>query len=135
MTIVGQDSLNTRRTLEVDGRDYDYFSLNAVTEAGLGDISRLPVSLKVLLENLLEPLDMEYRVESGVLKVRERQLETRFFFLDIVQTDRGPSRSWSCWSRYCQRAPLAAIIRGLRSRHRLLPRPRGDPATRSKLGQ
>lgn len=51
------------------------------------------VTLPVLLESLLEPLDMEYRVESGVLKVRERQMETRFFFLDIVQTDRSGSRS------------------------------------------
>ena len=53
MTVVGQDSLNTRRTLDVDGRDYDYFSLAAAAEGGLGDISRLPFSLKVLLENLL----------------------------------------------------------------------------------
>ena len=51
MTVVGQDTLNTRRTLTVDGVDYDYFSLSAA--AGLGDISRLPFSLKVLMENLL----------------------------------------------------------------------------------
>ena len=49
----GQDSLNTRRTLNVGGRSYDYFSLAAAESAGLGDISRLPYSLKVLLENLL----------------------------------------------------------------------------------
>mgnify|MGYP006966891340 CR=1 FL=1 len=50
---LGQDSLNTRRSLDVGGRSYDYFSLEAATRAGLGDISRLPYSLKVLLENLL----------------------------------------------------------------------------------
>jgi len=44
--------MHTRRTLEVDGRSYDYFSLEAA-EAELGALSRLPVSLKVLLENLL----------------------------------------------------------------------------------
>jgi len=49
----GQDTLNTRRTLTVGGKDYDYFSLQAASEAGLGDVSRLPFSLKVLLENLL----------------------------------------------------------------------------------
>ncbi len=53
MAAVGTDSLKTRRTLTVDGRDYDYFSLPAAADAGLGDISRLPFSLKVLLENLL----------------------------------------------------------------------------------
>ena len=52
MRATGQDSLKTRRTLEVDGRRYDYFSL-AEAAKRLGDISRLPYSLKVLLENLL----------------------------------------------------------------------------------
>ena len=53
MIALGQDSLRTRRTLSVGGRSYDYFSLPAAAEAGLGDIARLPFSLKVLLENLL----------------------------------------------------------------------------------
>ena len=53
MTTIGQDTLGTRRTLSVDGISYDYFSLEAAADAGLGDISRLPFSLKVLLENLL----------------------------------------------------------------------------------
>ncbi|MBY0429709.1 MAG: aconitate hydratase, partial [Rhodospirillales bacterium] len=52
MSAVGHDTLKTRRTLTVDGKAYDYFSLKAAAEA-LGDISRLPFSLKVLLENLL----------------------------------------------------------------------------------
>ncbi len=53
MPITGQDTLNTRRTLCVGGKDYDYFSLEAAEAAGLGNVSRLPKSLKVLLENLL----------------------------------------------------------------------------------
>ena len=53
MPVTGQDTLKTRRTLDVGGREYDYFSLSAAAEAGLGDVSRLPNSLKVLLENLL----------------------------------------------------------------------------------
>ena len=53
MIALGQDTLRTRRTLSVGGRSYDYFSLPAAAEAGLGDIDRLPFSLKVLLENLL----------------------------------------------------------------------------------
>jgi aconitate hydratase len=48
-----QDTLNVRRTLNVDGKDYDYYSLDAASKAGLGDIIRLPYSLKILLENLL----------------------------------------------------------------------------------
>ncbi|MBT5456817.1 MAG: aconitate hydratase, partial [Rhodospirillaceae bacterium] len=53
MTVTGQDTLNARRTLTVNGASYDYFSLKAAEAAGLGDTSRLPFSLKVLLENLL----------------------------------------------------------------------------------
>ncbi len=52
MKSIGQDSLKTRRTLTVEGKDYDYFSI-PVAAAALGDVSRLPVSLKVLLENVL----------------------------------------------------------------------------------
>ena len=53
----GLDSLNCRRTLKVGGKVYDYYSLEAAAEAGLGDISALPYSLKVLLENLLRHED------------------------------------------------------------------------------
>ena len=52
MTAIGQDSLKTRQTLTVEGKDYEYFSIPEAAKA-LGDVSRLPVSLKVLLENVL----------------------------------------------------------------------------------
>ncbi|WP_419816515.1 aconitate hydratase AcnA [Glacieibacterium sp.] len=62
MTAVGHDSLNTRRTLTVEGKDYEYYSLTAAAEI-LGDASRLPYSMKVLFENLL-------RFEDGVTVTR-----------------------------------------------------------------
>ena len=52
MKSVGHDSLKTGRTLEVDGKTYHYFSLEEASKQ-IGDISRLPVSLKILLENVL----------------------------------------------------------------------------------
>jgi aconitate hydratase len=52
MTSTGQDSLNTRSTLQVGGKSYAYYSLAKAAEQ-LGDVSRLPFSMKVLLENLL----------------------------------------------------------------------------------
>ena len=52
MKSIGQDTLQTRQSLQVGGRRYDYFSL-AEAAKQIGDISRLPVSLKVLLENVL----------------------------------------------------------------------------------
>jgi aconitate hydratase len=48
----GRDTLKTRSTLSAGGKSYDYFSLKTA-EKTLGDLSRLPFSLKVLLENLL----------------------------------------------------------------------------------
>ncbi|WP_199258463.1 aconitate hydratase AcnA [Paracoccus binzhouensis] len=49
----GTDTARTRRQLEVGGSTYAYYSIDAATEAGLGDFSKLPASLKVVLENLL----------------------------------------------------------------------------------
>ncbi len=51
-TRTGIDSLKTRQTLTVDGKEYDFFSLPKAA-VKIGDISRLPFTLKVLLENLL----------------------------------------------------------------------------------
>jgi hypothetical protein len=56
MQASGKDSPNTRRTLSVQGHDYQHFSLPAASDI-LGDISRLPMSLKVLLENILRHED------------------------------------------------------------------------------
>ena len=56
MARTGNDSLNTRKKLTVEGQDYDYFSLDAASEK-IGDVSRLPYTLKVLLENLLRHED------------------------------------------------------------------------------
>lgn len=47
------DSFNCRRTLDVDGKTYEYFSLTEAEANGLEGLSKLPFSLKVLAENLL----------------------------------------------------------------------------------
>jgi len=57
--MASSDSLNTRRELTVGKNTYHYYSLPAAEDAGLAGVSRLPVSMKVLLENLL-------RFEDGV---------------------------------------------------------------------
>jgi aconitate hydratase len=51
------DSLQTRRQITVGDKTYAYYSLPAAEEAGLSGISRLPISMKVLLENLLRNED------------------------------------------------------------------------------
>ncbi len=51
------DSFGTRKVLAVDGESYDIFRLDQLEKAGFKNVSRLPVSLKVLLENLLRQED------------------------------------------------------------------------------
>ncbi len=67
MTAIGQDSLGTRQTLDVGGKPYAYYSLAKAAEQ-LGDVSRLPISMKVLLENLL-------RFEDGGFTVGREHIQ------------------------------------------------------------
>jgi aconitate hydratase len=50
---VGHDSAKTRKTLKVGDQSLAYYSIPAATAAGLGDFSKLPAALKVVLENML----------------------------------------------------------------------------------
>jgi aconitate hydratase len=58
MSKIGQDTLKAKRSLTVDGKTYHYFSIPEAAKALGTDFSRLPNSLKVLLENIL-------RAENG----------------------------------------------------------------------
>ncbi len=51
------DSFKCRSTLTVNGKDYVYFSLPTAEKNGLAGISKLPYSMKVVLENLLRNED------------------------------------------------------------------------------
>ncbi len=64
----GQDSAGTRRTLTAGGQSLAYFSIPAATEAGLGDFSRLPAALKVVLENLLRFEDGGFSVSTDDIR-------------------------------------------------------------------
>ena len=50
---MSHDSFGSLRTLRVGAAEYRYFSLPQAAEAGAGPVHRLPMSLKILLENLL----------------------------------------------------------------------------------
>ena len=50
---VGHDSTKTRKTLKVGDQTLAYYSIPAAQAAGLGDFTRLPAALKVILENML----------------------------------------------------------------------------------
>jgi aconitate hydratase len=50
---VSLDSFKSRKTLTVGSKSYEYFSLPDAEKNGLPGLSKLPISLKVLVENLL----------------------------------------------------------------------------------
>ena len=52
------NSFGAAATLRAGGREYQIFRLDALEKAGFGPMSRIPVSVRVLLENLL-------RLEDG----------------------------------------------------------------------
>jgi len=61
MAQTGKDTLGTRSTLSVGGKEYGYYSFAKAAET-IGDVSRLPFSLKVLLENMLRFEDEGFTV-------------------------------------------------------------------------
>ena len=65
---VGQDTAKTRKTLQVGDQSIAYYSIPAAQAAGLGDFSRLPAALKVVLENLLRFEDGGFSVSVEDIK-------------------------------------------------------------------
>ena len=63
------DSFNCCRTLKVGTKSYAYYSLPVAEKNGLKGISRLPFSMKVLLENLLRNEDGRTVTKDDILAV------------------------------------------------------------------
>ncbi|MFD2175090.1 aconitate hydratase AcnA [Rhodobacter lacus] len=69
MTVVtGKDTAKTRRQLTVGDASYAYYSIPAAEAAGLGNFSKLPAALKVVLENLLRFEDGGFSVSVEDIK-------------------------------------------------------------------
>src|SRR6202046_4624399 len=60
MSSAKRNSFGTRTALRAGNDSYDIYRLNVLERAGIGNISRLPFSLKVLLENLLRHEDGQF---------------------------------------------------------------------------
>ncbi len=65
---VGLDTAKTRKTLTAGGNSIAYYSIPAAQAAGLGDFSRLPAALKVVLENMLRFEDGGFSVSVDDIK-------------------------------------------------------------------
>jgi aconitate hydratase len=60
------DSFGARKTLAVGNQSYDVFRLDALEKAGFKNVSKLPVSLRVLLENLLRQEDNHHVAKGDI---------------------------------------------------------------------
>jgi aconitase A len=74
LSVISKDSFKCKTSMTVDGKTYEYFSLALAEKNGLPGISKLPFSLKVLLENML-------RFEDGV-EVKKADIEATVGWLE-----------------------------------------------------
>jgi len=88
LPVTGQDTLQVRRSLQVGDLSYDYFSIPEAEKA-LGDLSRLPFSLRVLLENLL-------RFEDGRSVTVDHLKAMVQWIQDRPRTARSPTVRRAC---------------------------------------
>ena len=66
-----KNSFNSLKSVNIDGSDYKYFSLIEAEKNGLSKVSKLPKSLKVLLENLLRYEDEVSVTKNQILAIKE----------------------------------------------------------------
>ncbi|MBW4839449.1 MAG: aconitate hydratase AcnA [Paenibacillaceae bacterium] len=87
------DFFSSARTLEVDGKSYRYFDLQALEQQGLGSISKLPFSIKVLLEAAVRQYDGRAITQEHVKQIagwsegRDENKEIPFIPARIVLQD------------------------------------------------
>jgi len=71
------DSFGARKALTVGNQNYDVFRLDALEKAGFKNVSKLPVSLKVLLENLLRLEDNHHVSKVDIETLANRDLKVK----------------------------------------------------------
>ncbi len=87
------DGRQTRRELQAGGKTYAYYSIAVAEELGLAGVTRLPCSLKVVLENLLRQHaegrsdGFDYAAVAQWLKNRKAEREIAFRFTRVLMPD------------------------------------------------
>ncbi|MDA7450587.1 aconitate hydratase AcnA [Candidatus Pelagibacter ubique] len=78
-----QNSYNSLKTISINDRDFKYYSLVEAEKNGLDGISKLPKSLKVLLENLLRYED-DLSVTKSQIEAIKEWLKTKKSLTEIA---------------------------------------------------
>lgn len=85
--------VDTRKQLDIDGTSYTYFSLQALSDAGHTQVGKLPVTLKILLENVLRHMDKGFSTPADVQRLlewvdrRESEHEVAFLPARVLMQD------------------------------------------------
>jgi aconitate hydratase len=61
--------LSVRSTLKVSDRQYEFYRITSLEERKIANLSRLPFSIRILLENLLRKRDNKIVTEADILEV------------------------------------------------------------------
>src|SRR5699024_8828850 len=72
---MSENAFQAQKHFDLNGKKYRYYDLKALEEAGIGKISRLPFSIRVLLESVLRQYDGKVIHEDhvkGLAKWREK---------------------------------------------------------------
>lgn len=81
---MNRDSFKSKQTLMLKNQNYQYYSLKKASDSGLGDLSGLPKTIKILLENLLRKEDGEtitrQDIEAVVGWSPQQSSDTEIFF-------------------------------------------------------
>jgi len=88
-----KNSFNTRSNLRINDKNYIYFDLNVISEKFNFDLSKLPFSIKILLENLIRNEDGELVTKEMIsdfcnkINSNEKNFEIAFFPSRVLMQD------------------------------------------------
>jgi len=78
-----KNSFNSLKSILIDGTNYKYYSIKEAEKNGLAGISKLPKSIKVLLENLLRYED-DITINKIQIEAIKNWLENKKSFTEIA---------------------------------------------------
>ena len=84
-----KNSYKSLKTISIDNSEYRYFSLAEAEKNGLSGVSKLPKSLKVLLENLLRYEDDLTVTKNQIEALKEWLKKKKIINRNCLQTSKG----------------------------------------------
>tara|TARA_B100000700_G_scaffold327485_1_gene442181 strand:- start:548 stop:3193 length:2646 start_codon:yes stop_codon:yes gene_type:complete len=88
-----KNSFNTQSNITINGKKYLYFDLNTLSDTLNFDLDKLPISIKILIENLIRNEDGESVTKNMIknicsnLNKKERDLELVFYPTRVLMQD------------------------------------------------